>query len=153
MLVFGACLVCVNLTTMNQTATSATTSRQKSVGTDPITTTQMIDLTTPAPTTKTTRSPTKSAIQALEGITASLPSSLHPLALHFGNKLISIRSKRITKENIAKRMAKEANYIPKSAKATDFKINLSKGASEDSERVSFMEQQIQQAKDTDSALW
>ena len=133
---------------MNQTATSATTSRQKRVRTDPITTTQMIDLTTPAPATKTTRSPTKSAIQALEGITASLPSSLHPLALHFGNKLISIRSKRITKENIAKRMAKEANYIPKSAKATDFKITLSKGASEDSERVSFLEQQIQQAKDT-----
>ena len=133
---------------MNQTATSATTSRQKRVRTDPITTTAMIDLTAPASTTKTTRSPTKSAIQALEGITASLPSSLHPLALHFGNKLISIRSKRITKENIAKCMAKESNYIPKSAKATDFKITLSKGASEDSERVSFLEQQIQQAKDT-----
>ena len=133
---------------MNQTATSATTSRQKRVRTDPITTTPMFDLTTPAPATKTTRSPTKSAIQALEGITVSLPSSLHPLALHFGNKLISIRSKRITKENIAKRMTKAANYIPKSAKATDFKITLSKGASEDSERVSCLEQQIQQAKDT-----
>ena len=133
---------------MNPIATSATTSRQKRVRTDPITTTQMIGLTTPAPTTKTTRSPTKSAIQALEGSTASLPSRLHPLALHFGNKLISIRSKRITKENIAKRMAKEATYIPKSAKATDFKITLSKGASEDSKRVSFLEQQIQQAKDT-----
>ena len=45
-------------------------------------------------------------------------------------------------------MAKEPNYIPKSAKATDFKMTLSKGASEDSERVSFLEQQIQQAKDT-----
>ena len=133
---------------MNQIATSATTSRQKRVRTDPITTTPMIDLTTPASATKTTRSPTKSAIQALEGITASLPSSLHPLALHFGNKLISIQSKRITKKNIAKRMAKEANYISKSAKATDFKITLSKGASEDNERVSFLEQQIQQAKDT-----
>ena len=99
-------------------------------------------------TTKTTRSPTKSAIQALEGIAASLPSSLHPLVLHFGNKLISIRSKRITKENIAKRITKEPNYIPKSAKATDIKITLSKGASEDSERVSFLEQQIQQVKDT-----
>ena len=103
---------------------------------------------TPASTTKTTQSPTKSAIQALEGITASLPSSLHPLDLHFGNKLISIHSKRITKENIAKRMTKEPNYIPKSAKATDFKIILSKGASEDSERVSFLEQQRQQVKDT-----
>ena len=133
---------------MNPTATSATTSRQKRVRTDPTTTTQMIDLTTPAPTTKTTPSPTKSAIQALEGITASLPSSLHPLVLHFDNKLISIRSKCITKENIAKHMTKEPNYIPKSAKATDFKITLSKGALEDSERVSFLEQQIQQAKDT-----
>ena len=45
-------------------------------------------------------------------------------------------------------MAKKPNYIPKSAKATDFKITLSKGTSEDSERVSFLEQQIQQAKDT-----
>ena len=45
-------------------------------------------------------------------------------------------------------MSKEPNYIPKSAKATDFKITLSKGTSEDSERVSFLEQQIQQAKDT-----
>ena len=133
---------------MNPTATSATTSRQKRVRTDPNTTTQMIDLTTPAPTTKTTRSPTKSAIQALEGITASLPSRLHPPVLYFGNMLISIRSKRITKENIAKRMTKEPNYIPKFAKATDFKITLSKGASEDSKRVSFLEQQIQQAKDT-----
>ena len=45
-------------------------------------------------------------------------------------------------------MTRESNYIPKSAKASDFKITLSKGASEDSERVSFLEQQIQQAKDT-----
>ena len=107
-----------------------------------------IDLTTPAPTPKTNRSPTKSAIQALEGSTASLPTSLHPLVLHFGNKLISIRTKRTTKENIAQRMTREPNYIPKSAKASDFKITLSKGASEDGERVSFLEQQIQQAKDT-----
>ena len=140
--------MCVNLTTMNPIATSATTSQQKHVRTDPIATTQMIDLTTPASTTKTNRSPTKLVIQALEGATASLPSRLHPLVLHFGNKLISICSKRITKENIAKHMTKEPNYIPKSAKASDFKITLSKGASEDSERVSFLEQQIQQVKDT-----
>ena len=133
---------------MNPTATNATTSRQKCIRTDPIATTTMNDLTTPAPATKTTRSPTKSATQALEGITASLPSSLHPLVLHFGNKLISTHSKCITKENIAKHMTKEPNYIPKSARATDFKISLSEGASEDSERVSFLEQQIQQMKAT-----
>ena len=45
-------------------------------------------------------------------------------------------------------MTKEPNYIHKSAKAPDLKITISKGASEDSERVSFLEQHIQQAKDT-----
>ena len=59
--------MCVNLTTRNPIATSGTTSQQKHVKTDPIATTQLIDLMTPAPTTKTNRCPTKSAIQALEG--------------------------------------------------------------------------------------
>ena len=107
-----------------------------------------IDLTTPAPTPSTNRSPTKSAIQGLEGAMASLPTSLHPVVLHFDDKLISIRNKGITKVNIAQRMTREPNYIPKSANSSDFKITLSKGASEDSERVSFLEQQIQQTKDT-----
>ena len=133
---------------MNSIATSEPTSRQKRVRTDPTAGTTTIDLTSTAASPKTNRSPTKSAIQTLEDATASLPTSLHPLVLHFGNKLISICAKRITKENIAKRMTREPNYIPKSAKASDFKITLSKGASEDGERVSFLEQQIQQAKDT-----
>ena len=136
------CLVCVCPTTMNPIATSETTSRQKCVRTNPTAGTTTIDLTTPASTTKTNRSPTKSAIQALEGATASLPTSLHPLVLHFGNKLISSHAKCITKESIAQCMTREPNYIPKSAKALDFKITLSKGALEDSERVSFLEQQI-----------
>ena len=133
---------------MNPITTSETTSRQKQVRTDPTAGTTMINLTTPASTPKTNRSPTKSAFQALEGATALLPTSLHSLVLHFGNKLISILAKCITKENIAQRMTREPNYIPKSAKASDFKITLSKGASEDGKRVSFLEQQIQQAKDT-----
>ena len=133
---------------MNLIATSAITSRQKHVRTDPTAGTTTINLTTPASTPKTNQSPTKSAIQALEGATASLPTSLHPLILHFGNKLISIHTKCITKKHIAKHMTRAPNYIPKSAKASDFKITLSKGASEDSERDSFLEQEIQQAKDT-----
>ena len=52
------------------------------------------------------------------------------------------------RKNIAQHMTREPDYIPKSAKASDFKITLSKGALEDGERVSFLEQQIQQAKDT-----
>ena len=133
---------------MNPIMTSETTSRQKRVRTDPSAGTTTIDLTTPAPTPKTNRSPMKSATQALEGATASLPTSLHPLVLHFGNKLISICAKRITKEKFAQRMTREPNYIPKPAKASDFKITLSKGASEDGKRVSFLKQQIQQVKDT-----
>ena len=46
------------------------------------------------------------------------------------------------------RMEDDAKYIPRSAKATDFKITLSAGAKEDKQRVSFLEQQIQQAKDS-----
>ena len=133
---------------MNSPVTSTSTSRQKRVRTDPTAGTATINLTTTASTPMTNRSPTNLAIQALEGATASLPTSLHPLVLHFGNKLISICTKRITKENIAKRLTREPNYIPKSAKASDFKITLSKGALEDGERVSFLEQQIQQAKET-----
>ena len=50
-------------------------------------------------------------------------------------------------------MEQDKTYIPCSAKATDFKITLSNGAKEDEERVSFLELQIQQAKDSyESAL-
>ena len=45
-------------------------------------------------------------------------------------------------------MEENTKYIPRSAKATDFKITLSAGAKEDEERVSFLEQQIQQAEDS-----
>ena len=45
-------------------------------------------------------------------------------------------------------MDQDKNYVPRSAKATDFKITLSNSAKEDEERVSFLELQIQQAKDS-----
>ena len=45
-------------------------------------------------------------------------------------------------------MEQDKNYVPHSTKATDLKITLSHGAKEDEERVSFLEQQIQQAKDS-----
>ena len=50
-------------------------------------------------------------------------------------------------------MEQDTSYVPHSAKATDFNITLSNGAMKDEERVSFLEQQVQQAKDTyESAL-
>ena len=45
-------------------------------------------------------------------------------------------------------MEQDTSYVPRSTKATDFKITPSTGAKEDEERVSFLEQQIKQAKDS-----
>ena len=101
-----------------------------------------------SPPSSTPSSPTKAAKNALELAVASLPTSLQPLILHFGNQIITARCKRYAKKSIMQRMEDDAKYIPCSAKATDFKITLSAGTKEDEERVSFLEQQIQQAKDS-----
>ena len=45
-------------------------------------------------------------------------------------------------------MEEDTSYVLRSAKATYFKITLSTGAKEDEERVSFLKQQIKQAKDS-----
>ena len=94
----------------------------------------------------TPSSPMKAAKDALELAVASLPPSLQPLINHFGHKIIMAHCKQYAKESIAQRMEQDKDYIPRSAKATDFKITLSHGAKEDRERVSFLELQIQQAK-------
>ena len=101
-----------------------------------------------SPPSSTPSSPTKAAKNALELAVASLPTRLQPLILHFGNQIITARCKRYAKKSIMQRMEDDAKYIPRSAKATDFKITLSACAKEDKERVSFLEQQIQQAKDS-----
>ena len=101
-----------------------------------------------SPPSSTPSSPTKAAKNALELAVASLPTSLQPLVLHFGHQIITARCKRYAKKSIMQRMEEDTKYIPRSAKATDFKITLSAGAKEDEERVSFLEQQIQQAKDS-----
>ena len=105
------------------------------------------------PSRSTPSLPVKAANDALELAVASLPTSLQPLILYFGNKIITARCKQYAKKSIMQQMEKDTSYVPHSAKATDFNITLSNGAKEDEERVSFLEQQIQQAKDSyDSAL-
>ena len=101
-----------------------------------------------SPPSSTPSSPTKAAKDALELAVASLPTSLQPLILHFGHKIITVRCKLYAKKSIMQRIEEDTKYVPRSAKATDFKITLSAGAKEDEERVSFLEQQIQQAKDS-----
>ena len=100
------------------------------------------------PPRSTPSSPTKATKDALELAVASLPTSLQPLILHFGNKIITARCKRYAKKSIMLRMEEDTSYVPRSTKTTDFKITLSTGAKEDEERVSFIEQQIKQAKDS-----
>ena len=90
--------------------------------------------------------PTKAAKDALELAVALLPTSLQPLITHFGHKIITARCKRYAKDSITQQMEQDKDYIPCSAKASDFKITLSPGTKEDEERVSFLEMQIQQAK-------
>ena len=101
-----------------------------------------------SPPSSTPSSPTKAAKDALELAVASLPTSLQPLILHFGNKIITARCKRYAKQSIMQRMEDDTSYVPRSAKSTEFKITLSAGAKEDEVRVSFLEQQVQQAKDS-----
>ena len=101
-----------------------------------------------SPPSSTPSSPTKAGKDALELAVASLPTSLQPLILHFGNKIITARCKRYAKQSIMQRMEDDTSYVPRSAKSTEFKITLSAGAKEDEERVSFLEQQVQQAKDS-----
>ena len=57
----------------------------------------------------------------------------------------------IHKKSIMQRMEQDTSYVLRSTKATDFKISLSAGAKEGEERVSFLEQQIQQAKDSNES--
>ena len=130
---------------MNSNATNKTRTGPKRVRTQEPEEEQDIQK---SPPSSTPSSPTKAAKNALELAVASLPTSLQPLILHFGNQIITARCKRYAKKSIMQRMEDDTKYIPRSTKATDFKITLSVGAKEDEERVSFLEQQIQQAKDS-----
>ena len=130
---------------MNSNATDKTRTGPKRVRTQESEDEQETQKTPPC---STPRSQTKAAKDALEMAVASLPTSLQPLILHFGHKIITARCKRYAKKSIMQRMEQDTSYVPRSAKATDFKITLSAGAKDDEERVSFLEQQIQQAKDS-----
>ena len=136
---------------MNSTATSPTTSRQKCMQTDPTAGTPMIDLMTTASTPKTNRPPTKSAIQALEGATSSLPASLPPPPpLSYTSATNSSLSVPNGSQRTILPSAWHGNptTFPNQLKHWILKLHYPRCASEDGERVSFLEQQIQQAKDT-----
>ena len=106
-----------------------------------------------SPPRSTPSLPAKAAKDALDLAVASLPTSLQPLVLHFGNKIITAHCKRYAKKSIMQQMEQDTSYVPRCAKATDFNITLLNGSKEDKERVCFLEQQVQQAKDTyESAL-
>ena len=115
---------------MNSNATNKTRTGPKRVRTQEPEEEQETPTTPPR---STPSSPTKAAKDALDMAVASLPTSLQPLILHFGNKIITARCKRYAKKSIMQRMEQDTSYVPCSTKATDFKITLSTGAKEDEE--------------------
>ena len=91
-----------------------------------------------------TASPTKAATNALERSIESLPTELHPLLVHYGNLILSIRTKLAKKKKIEKRMDEEPTHLPRSCKATDFAVNLSQAAIDlDPDRAAFCQQQAE----------
>ena len=133
----GACLVC-ETNNMNSNATNKTRTGPKRVRTlEP----EDEQETLKSPPCSTPSSPAKAAKDALELAVALLPTSLQPLILHFGNKIITAQCKGYAKKSIMQQMEQDTSYVPCSAKATDFNITLSNGAKEDEERMSFLEQQ------------
>ena len=63
-----------------------------------------------SPQSSTPSSPTKAAKNALELAVASLPTSLQPLVLHFGDQIITARCKRYAKHSIMQRMEENMKY-------------------------------------------
>ena len=95
------------------------------------------------------KSPSKAAVAALNRSLETLPTSLEPIISHYGRQLITCRSKLYNKRSMQKKMKDDKEYIPKSAKATDFEPTLSKAAKDEhSDRLDFLNSQVEQAKDT-----
>ena len=128
---------------MNSNATNKNCTGPKRVHTQDPEDKQLAPKTSPSLTPSL---PTKAAKDALKLAVALLPASLQPLIKHFSHKIITAHCKIYAKELITQQMEQDKDYIPCSAKATDFRITLSHSAKEDEERVSFLELQIQQAK-------
>ena len=99
-------------------------------------------------------SPTAAALSALESSIASLPDNLHPITRHFGQKHAELRAKLLNKIAMKTKLSADPAYIPRSARATAFKVTLSTTAAEHSaDRLEFLQAQAQQAKDAyESAL-
>ena len=67
-----------------------------------------------SPPSSTPSSPTKAAKNALELAVASLPTSLQPLILHFGNQIITARCKRYAKSQSCNewKMTRNISHAP-----------------------------------------
>ena len=77
----------------------------------------------------------------------TLPDSLTPLLTSYGREIIRIRGKLFNKRSVVKKMDDDADYIPKSARASKFEITASQAVKDDkSDRIEFLQQQVLQAK-------
>ena len=100
------------------------------------------------PPASVSSSPTAAALSALENAIESLPNNLHPITRHFGKNYTELRAKLMNKINMKNKLSSDPAYIPRSARATEFKISLSAAATEHSgDRLDFLQAQAQQAKE------
>ena len=100
-----------------------------------------------SPYSLTPSSSLNAAKDALELAIASLPKSLQPFLNPFGQKIIMTCCKQYAKESISQQMEQDTKYIPCSTKAMEFNITLSSGAKENDKSDTFLEQQVQQARE------
>ena len=99
----------------------------------------------PPKTTK--KSPTKAASETLDRSVLSLPDALAPILHHFGSEMIQTKSRLFNKQSALKKMQDDNDYIPKSARASSFKITVSKATADANQnRLQFLQQQVEQAK-------
>ena len=92
-------------------------------------------------------SPTKAAVNALKSAIESLPTSLAPIVNHYGRKINECRGKLDAKRHMKSRLTSDKEYIPRAAKANEFKVTLSKAAIEgNQETITLLEGQVEQAK-------
>ena len=64
-----------------------------------------------SPPRSTPSSPAKAAKDALELSVASLPTSLQPVVLYFGNKIITAWCKQYAKKSIMQRIEQDTSYV------------------------------------------
>ena len=87
-------------------------------------------------------SPTAASLFTLENSIELLPNNLHPITHQFGKNYTKLCSKLMNKINMKNKLVFDPAYIPRSARATEFKFSLTAAALEHSvDHLDFLQAQ------------